>query len=100
LLSLLFLVLAVLVSGWLGGKVPQGFVSTEDQGYLFANLSLPDTASLQRTAAAADKVQEILRKTPGVQDVAAISGYSMLSGVSTTYNGFFFVTLEPWKKRK
>ncbi len=100
LLCLLFLVLAVLASGWLGGKVPQGFVPTEDQGYLFANLSLPDTASLQRTAAAADKVQEILRKTPGVQDVAAISGYSMLSGVSTTYNGFFFVTLIPWKERK
>lgn len=100
LLCILFLVLAVLASGWLGGKIPQGFVPTEDQGYLFANLSLPDTASLQRTAAAADKVQQILRKTPGIQDVAAISGYSMLSGVSTTYNGFFFVTLKPWDERK
>jgi hydrophobic/amphiphilic exporter-1 (mainly G- bacteria), HAE1 family len=99
LFCILFLVLVVIAAGWLGGKLPQGFVPTEDQGYLFANLSLPESASLQRTAAAADKVQEILRSTPGVQDVAAISGYSMLSGVNTTYNGFFFVTLKPWKKR-
>lgn len=96
---ILFLVLVMVASGWLGGKIPQGFVPTEDQGYLFANLSLPETASLQRTSAAADVVQQILRKIPGIQDVAAISGYSMLSGVNTTYNGFFFVTLKPWKTR-
>jgi hydrophobic/amphiphilic exporter-1 (mainly G- bacteria), HAE1 family len=28
-----------------------------------------------------------------------MAGFSLLSGVSTTYNGFFFVTLKPWKKR-
>ena len=26
-------------------------------------------------------------------------GYSMLSGVSNTYSGFFFVTLKPWHER-
>ena len=99
LICILFLILAVLASGWLGGKIPGGFVPTEDQGYLFANLSLPDGASLQRTAAACQRVQEILRKVPGIQDVTSIAGYSMLSGVSTTYNGFFFVTLKPWDER-
>jgi HAE1 family hydrophobic/amphiphilic exporter-1 len=34
-----------------------------------------------------------------VQAVTTIAGFSLLSGVSTTYNGFFFVTLKPWKKR-
>ena len=99
LICILFLILAVLASGWLGGKIPGGFVPTEDQGYLFANLSLPDAASLQRTAAACQRVQEILQKVPGIQDVTSIAGYSMLSGVSTTYNGFFFVTLKPWDER-
>ena len=99
-ICVVFLILVVVASGWLGKKIPSGFVPTEDQGYLFANLSLPDSASLQRTSAASAQVQDILRKIPGVQDVTAISGYSMLSGVSTTYNGFFFVTLKPWKKRE
>lgn len=54
---------------------------------------------MQRTAAASKQVEDILRKTPGVQGVTTIAGFSLLSGVSTTYNGFFFVTLKPWKKR-
>jgi HAE1 family hydrophobic/amphiphilic exporter-1 len=99
LLCILFLILVMLGIGWLGGKIPQGFVPTEDQGYLYANLSLPETASLQRTAAACKQVEDILRKTPGVEGVTTIAGFSLLSGVSTTYNGFFFVTLKPWKKR-
>jgi multidrug efflux pump len=98
-LCILFLILVLLATGWLGGKIPQGFVPTEDQGYLYANLSLPETASLQRTDAACKQVEDILRKTPGVQGVTTIAGFSLLSGVNTTYNGFFFVTLKPWKKR-
>src|SRR6202030_2553905 len=92
-LCVLFLVLVMVASGFLGGKIPSGFVPTEDQGYLYANLTLPDAASLQRTAAATKQVTDILLNTPGVQDVTSISGFSLLSGVNTTYNGFFFVTL-------
>src|SRR6202048_3357714 len=62
---ILFLVLVVVASGWLGGKIPSGFVPIEDQGYLYANLTLPDAASLQRTAAATKQVTDILRNTPG-----------------------------------
>jgi hydrophobic/amphiphilic exporter-1 (mainly G- bacteria), HAE1 family len=98
-LCVLFLVVVVIATSWLGGKIPSGFVPIEDQGYLFANLSLPETASLQRTAAACKQVEDILRKTPGVEGVTTIAGFSLLSGVSTTYNGFFFVTLKPWEKR-
>jgi hydrophobic/amphiphilic exporter-1 (mainly G- bacteria), HAE1 family len=98
-LCVLFLILIVVAIAWLGGKIPEGFVPLEDQGYLYANLSLPETASLQRTTAACKQVEDILRKTPGVEGVTTISGFSLLSGVSTTYNGFFFITLKPWKKR-
>lgn len=41
--------------------VPGGFVPEEDQAYLMANLQLPDAASLERTHAAAAKVEAILR---------------------------------------
>jgi len=99
LLCVLFLVLVVVATGWLGGKIPQGFVPTEDQGYLYANLQLPDSASLQRTTAACQQVEQILLKTPGIQDVTTIAGFSLLSGVSNTYSGFFFVTLKPWDDR-
>jgi hydrophobic/amphiphilic exporter-1 (mainly G- bacteria), HAE1 family len=98
-LCLLILIPVLLATGWVGGKLPQGFVPTEDQGYLYANLQLPEAASLQRTTAACNKVSGILQSLPGVQSVTSIAGFSLLSDVNTTYSGFFFITLKPWEKR-
>jgi HAE1 family hydrophobic/amphiphilic exporter-1 len=91
--------LFVVATGWLGGRIPVGFLPDEDQGFLYANLSLPNAASLERTDNAAKKVEEILMHTPGVEKVTSISGFSLLSTVYSTYNGFFFVTLKPWEER-
>ena len=99
LLCLLILIPVLLATGWIGGKLPQGFVPTEDQGYIYANLQLPDAASLQRTTAACKTVSDILQSIPGVRSVTSIAGFSLLSGVNTTYSGFFFVTLKPWEER-
>jgi HAE1 family hydrophobic/amphiphilic exporter-1 len=63
------------------------------------NVQLPEAASLQRTDAVARKIEEILGRTPGVQSYNTILGFSLLSLVSTTYNAFYFVTLEPWHDR-
>jgi hydrophobic/amphiphilic exporter-1 (mainly G- bacteria), HAE1 family len=99
LLCMLILIPVLLGTGWIGGKLPQGFVPTEDQGYIYANLQLPDAASLQRTTAACKTVSDTLQRIPGVQSVTSIAGFSLLSGVNTTYSGFFFVTLKPWAER-
>ena len=99
LFAILFLGLFVVAIGWLGGRIPAGFLPEEDQGFLYANLSLPNTASLERTDEAAKKVEDILMRTPGVEKVTTISGFSLLSTVYSTYNAFFFVTLKPWEER-
>jgi len=39
-------------------------------------------------------------KVPGVEHVSTVVGYNMLSGVNSTFNAFFFVTLKPWGDRK
>src|SRR5262249_54112195 len=98
-LCLLILIPVLFATGWIGGKLPQGFVSTGDQGYVYANLQFPEAASLQRTTAACRKVSDILQSIPGVQSVTSIAGFSLLSDVNTTYSGFFFITLKPWEKR-
>src|SRR6202166_4680267 len=97
--ALVFLLLVAVGAVLLGKRIPTSFLPNEDQGYAFAALQLPNASSLQRTADATKQVTDILRNTPGVQDVTSISGFSLLSGVNTTYSGFFFVTLKPWKKR-
>ncbi len=99
-ISLLFLGLVTVATGLLGGKLPGGFLPEEDQGYLFAGVQLPDASSLQRTDAACKEIEKALMNTPGVGYVTTVVGYSMLSGVTNTYSGFFFVTLKPWHERK
>jgi HAE1 family hydrophobic/amphiphilic exporter-1 len=80
-------------------RVPSSFLPGEDQGYLFMHLQLPNASSLERTEAACEKVEKILFNTPGVKYTTRVAGFSLLSFVSTSYTGFFFVTLDDWKDR-
>jgi HAE1 family hydrophobic/amphiphilic exporter-1 len=98
-ISLILLAVMTGAIGVIGKQVPGGFLPEEDQGYLYAGVQLPNAASLQRTNAACAAVEKILMETPGVEYVTTVSGYSMLSGVSNTYSGFFFVSLKPWHER-
>jgi HAE1 family hydrophobic/amphiphilic exporter-1 len=81
-------------------KVPSSFLPDEDQGYMFLHLQLPNAASIERTQDAAAKIEKILANTPGVAYTTTVAGFSLLSFVRTTYNGFFFVTLKDWGERK
>jgi HAE1 family hydrophobic/amphiphilic exporter-1 len=84
----------------LGKGLPGGFLPTEDQGYAFVNLQLPQGASLERTTNAAKSVEDALHQVPGVQSVVSVVGFSLLSQTQSTYNAFFFVTLKDWDARK
>jgi len=99
-ISLLLLLLMTGAIGVIGKQVPGGFLPEEDQGFLYAGVQLPDAASLQRTDAATRELEKIILETPGVQYCTTVVGYSMLSGVTNTYSGFFFITLKPWHERK
>src|SRR3982751_1289131 len=99
--GLSFVLLAVLAvgAGLFGSRLPSGFLPEEDQGYVYLALQLPDAASLERTDAAARKIEEMLSKTPGVQYTTSVIGFSLLSLVQNTYSAFFFVTFKPWSER-
>jgi len=97
--ALLFLLGIALVGGWLAARLPRGFLPEEDQGYLFVSVQLPEAASLQRTDEVCRAVEAILAETPGVASYNTVVGFSLLSTVNSTYNAFFFVTLEEWSER-
>jgi len=80
--------------------IPSSFLPVEDQGYLFMHMQLPAGASLERTEAAAQKVEQVLARTPGVKYTTSVLGFSLLNQVATTYTGFFFVTLDEWGARQ
>jgi HAE1 family hydrophobic/amphiphilic exporter-1 len=98
--ALLMLVIFGVAAGFFSSKVPSSFLPDEDQGYFYVNLQLPNSASLQRTEEVARKIEDVLSKTPGVKYTSSVIGFSLLSLVRTSYNSFFFVTLNEWKDRK
>lgn len=100
LVAVVLLIGVTVFTGVLGKRIPGSFLPEEDQGYFFAQVVLPDAASLERTRAISQQAEALLQATPGVQYVTAIDGLNFLSGVNTTYTGAFFVTLKEWGHRK
>jgi len=97
--SMVLLLVVAVFAGLISSRLPSGFVPDEDQGYFFANVQLPLAASLDRTAAVNDKLDAIFKATPGIKYYTGVAGFSLLSLVTTTYNSFYFITLDDWDAR-
>jgi hydrophobic/amphiphilic exporter-1 (mainly G- bacteria), HAE1 family len=80
------------------GKVPQGFVPTEDQGYLIVAIQAPTGASLDYTRRIGEQVSAITKNIPEVRGTFAIAGFSF--GGATPNAGLVFLPLQPYEKRK
>ncbi len=79
-------------------KVPQGFVPTEDQGYLIVAVQAPTGASLDYTRRIGQQVTAISKTIPEVLGTFAVAGFSF--GGATPNAGLTFLTLQPYEKRK
>jgi hydrophobe/amphiphile efflux-1 (HAE1) family protein len=77
---------------------PASFLPTEDQGAFFINIQLPDASALARTNQVLQGVSEMLKKTPGVAEVIAVSGFSIISGAGENA-ALCVVVLDPWEAR-
>ncbi|HLJ48367.1 MAG TPA: multidrug efflux RND transporter permease subunit [Bryobacteraceae bacterium] len=96
----LMLIAAGAGAAFFSTRVPASFLPGEDQGYMFIHLQLPNAASLERSEAAVEKIEQVLLHTQGVKYTTSAVGFSLLSFVNTSYTGFFFVTLDEWSARK
>jgi HAE1 family hydrophobic/amphiphilic exporter-1 len=94
-----FIGLCLLTVYWFG-SITTGFVPEEDQGYFLALVQLPDAATIERTQAVMNQVDDIALKTPGVADVVAVTGYNVIDQIKQPFTGFAFVILKPWGERK
>ena len=91
---------ALMVLTWYGFRtVPSGFIPQQDKGYLVVNLQLPDGASLERSEEVTQRVDRIVRETPGVQHTISVPGYSVLTATNVSNVGGMFVILEPFEER-
>ncbi|MEM6393541.1 MAG: multidrug efflux RND transporter permease subunit [Planctomycetota bacterium] len=80
-------------------RTPTGFLPEEDQGYVFVNIQLPDAAKLGRTDDVLKHVEQILTDQPGVRDIIAVNGFSILSDGAAPNYALAVAILDEWGDR-
>lgn len=77
---------------------PTSFLPEEDQGIIFANIQLNDTASFNQTGKVMEYITEEARKIDGVKYFISVAGFSMLGGSGENV-AFGLIGLDDWSKR-
>jgi len=100
-LSVAILFFLVIVGGawFFAGHLPTSFLPQEDKGGFFADVQLPEGASMERTNEVLNQASKKLLEMEGVDHVLSVSGFSLLSGRSENV-GFIICDLKPWEERK
>ncbi len=102
-LSVLVLVVyggLLVLTYWLFGHAPTGFIPEQDQGRLIVNVELPDSASLQWTTDTVAEIDKIIREDPGVAHTVTVSGMSFLLQANSSNFASLFVILKPFEERR
>ena len=86
-------------AGLIGAHVPSGFIPQEDQGTIYANITTPSGATLERTENVVDEVQKIASSVEGVNSVSSLAGFSVLSDGSGAVYGMNLISLKNWAER-
>ena len=89
-------VIVLLVGGF--KLTPTSFLPEEDQGIIFANLQLSNTASINQTGEMLAEVADKAMKIDGVRYFISVAGYSLLGGAGENV-AMGVIGLEPWAER-
>ena len=80
-------------------STPSGFIPDEDQGVMFADITLPPGSSLERTTQIANQVSNVAGSIEVVNHRGVITGQSIINGIGSNF-AFMIIKLKPWKERK
>ena len=87
------------LGGLLFALHPTGFLPEEDQGYAIVVGILPEGASEPRVREASQRVDAIMRQTPGVASWVTLGGLSMLDSANVSTMFSTFAIYEGYDKR-
>ena len=98
-IALASIVIAGVALVYMMKTTPSAFVPSEDQGTVFANISLPPSASMERSDIMAKRVDSIAKTIPGVKNTLRIVGQNFTAGAGSAYS-MVIVKLYPWDQRE
>ncbi|WP_111707061.1 efflux RND transporter permease subunit [Lutibacter citreus] len=96
----LILVVFIALAGYFFNSTKTGFIPNEDQGIIFADITLPPGSTLERTSEVAEKVEAIINELDVVKEKMFIVGFSMLNRTKGGSKAFAVIKLKDWKERK
>lgn len=91
-----FVIFAAL-AGILFARLPSSFLPQEDQGYALAIVQLPPGATIARTTEVLAQMESILNKSPAVDAVLDVAGFSFVGQSENV--GLGFIRLKDWSER-
>ncbi len=94
------LIVFCLITGILGKLVPSGFIPNEDQGTIYANITSPSGATLERTEKVVDEIQKVANNLDMVSSVSTLTGYNVLTDGTGANFGMNLISLKNWDERK
>jgi len=97
-LAVALIAVMMVATGSLFGTTSKGFLPSEDNGYLFVDVQLPDAAALGRTEVVTERVNGLIEQIPGVNNTILVNGFSLLNG-SGANGAMIIVNLDPWDLR-
>ncbi|GAB3250894.1 efflux RND transporter permease subunit [Larkinella harenae] len=95
------MLLAFVAGTWgISSVLPSGFIPTEDQGMIYANVTTPAAATVQRTEEVLDKIEKVAAGIEGVENVSTLSGFSLMTDGAGASYGMGMINLKDWKDRE
>ncbi|MCX7997604.1 MAG: efflux RND transporter permease subunit [Leptospiraceae bacterium] len=80
--------------------VPSGFVPGEDQGMIYAIVQTPPGSTIEKTYSVTRQLEEEALKIEGVDSVATLAGYEILTEGEGSNAGTCLINLKDWSERK
>ena len=86
-------------AGWLLYVTPQGFIPSQDRGYVIVVVQLPGAASLDRTTKIVREVERIALEIPGIVRVPAFAGFNGATRTQASNAAALFPVFDDAEKR-
>ncbi len=85
---------------YLSSTISKSFLPTEDQGFFYSALSLPEGATIERTQAVVEKAENAVRSIEGIENVVTIVGSNFMAGGQEPNSATIIARLRHWDERK
>ena len=99
LITMLALVVMFIATWGSAAILPSGFIPTEDQGMIYAAVTTPPGATVDRTERVLNEIDGITRELDVVETVSILAGYSIVTEVSGSSYGMAMINLKAWEDR-